>query len=363
MPKLNLSARPLNLKLKYPFTISRGSMTQAKNVLVSIRFDDMVAYGEAAPSMYYGEDQSSVIKFIQAFVKHRPIDDYIMNIQKLSDDLTSFNLTQGGFSSSARLATEMAFWDLVGKINNKSLYQFFFQDDPFIKNGNGYKLPQTSFTIGLDNVMVIEEKVNDALARGYNILKIKLGRGYEEDLRILDTIQNVVKDRKCTLRVDANGGWNLETTKRFLDILPKYKVELLEQPLPKGKLNELATILESSPIPIFVDEDCMSGNDVEKIAGKAHGVNIKLMKTGSIIEAFKTINLAKCYKLKVMLGCMIESSCAISAAVHLSPMADYLDLDGHLLLDYDPFSGLILEKNKLVPSFEPGLGVEFADFN
>ncbi len=361
MSKLNLSARPLNLKLKYPFTISRGSMTHAKNVLVTIRFDDMVAYGEAAPSPYYGEDQSSVINFIQNFSKHRSIEDYIMNVQKLCDDLNEYNLLQGGFSSSARLALEMAFWDLVGKINNKSLYQFFFQDDPFIRNGNGYKLPQTSFTIGLDNLMIIEEKVKDAISQGYKILKIKLGRGYDEDIRILNTIKQLTADHECLLRIDANGGWDLDTAKRFLQILPEYNVELLEQPLKKGSLNHLAKILDESPVPIFVDEDCMVGNDVELIATKAHGINIKLMKTGSIIEAFRTINLARCYKLKVMLGCMIESSCAISAAVHLSPLVDYVDLDGHLLLDIDPFSGLSLTDNRIIPSLEPGLGIEFSN--
>lgn len=363
MPKIDVSVRPLNLKLKYPFTISRGSMTFANNVLVVLKFDDIVAYGEAAPSLYYGEDQNTVLTFIQSFLKHHPLENYLMNIQGLSDDLNKFNLKRGGFSSTARLALEMAYWDLIGKINKKSLYQFFFQNDPFVKNGNGFKIPQTSLTIGLDNLLVTEEKISNALDAGYNILKIKLGKGYEEDFHVLNLIKNLTKDRSCSLRVDANGGWSLETAKRFLDILPSYNVELLEQPLAKGSLNQLVTILNDSPIPIIVDEDCMVGNDVELIATKAHGVNIKLMKTGSILEAFKTINLAKRYNLKVMLGCMIESSCAIAAAVHLSPLADYVDLDGHLLLDYDPFSGLNLENNKIVPSFNPGLGVEFADFN
>ena len=142
-----------------------------------------------------------------------------------------------------------------------------------------------------------------------------------------------------------------------------FNVELVEQPLPKGQAYLLSSLLHESPVPIFVDEDCILSKDIESLAGKVHGVNIKLMKSGSIIEAFNMINLARSYNLKVMLGCMIESSCSISAAVHLSPLADYVDLDGHLLLEHDPFSGLYIKNNKIIPSFEPGLGVSLSTNN
>ena len=357
MSKLNLNIRPFNLKLKYPFAISRGSISYAKNILVTLIFDDIVAFGEAAPSAYYGEDQTSVMEFIHAFVKNKKIEEYLTNIQKLKDDLNYFtaNIYRGS-SSAARVALEMAYWDLIGKIDNKSLYQFLFQDDPFLNNG--YRnLPPTSFTIGIDNLVVIKDKVKHAIDSGYKILKIKLGLGFDEDLSILEAVCKTLGEHKYPLRVDANGGWDLETTKKMLDLLPKYNVELLEQPLPKGYIQSVSSIMQNSPIPIFVDEDCIVSTNVEALAGKVHGVNIKLMKAGSIIEAINMINLAKSYNLKVMLGCMIESSCAISAAAHLSPLADYVDLDGHLLLESDPFSGLLLENNKIIPSFDVGLGV------
>lgn len=359
MSKINLSVRPFNLKLKHPFGISRGSMAYAKNVLVSLAFGDIVAYGESAPSLYYGEDQDSVIEFIKTFIKHKPIGDYVTNIQRLKDDLIIFATDTYKMSfPSARVALEMACWDLMGKIDNKSLYQFLFHNDPFLTNGIDYKnLAPTSYTIGLDNLLIIKEKVKEAINSGYKILKIKLGLGFEEDLNILETINDIVKDFSCMLRVDANGAWDLKTTKKMLDILPKFNVELLEQPLPRGEVEQLSSLLTVSPIPIFVDEDCMISNHIEALAGRVHGVNIKLMKSGSILEAFNMINLAKEYNLKVMLGCMIESSCAISAAVHLSPLADYVDLDGHLLLENDPFSGLGLQNNKVIPSFDVGLGV------
>lgn len=362
MSRIKLSVRPLNLKLKHPFGISRGSISYATNVLITLHFGDIVAYGEAAPSSYYGEDQNTVIKFVNDFIRDKSVEEYVTNIQKLKNDLNYFSSNIFRLSApSARTAFEMAFWDLIGKINNKSLYQFFFQDDPFVINRNDFKhLSPTSFTIGLDNLLVIEQKIKEALFAGYKILKIKLGYDYEHDLNVLKKVNEMLKEHSCVLRVDANGGWDLETTKKMLDVLPLYNVELLEQPLPKGSVKLLLNVCDKSPIPIFVDEDCMISSDVEALAGKVHGVNIKLMKSGSILEALNMINLAKSYNLKVMLGCMIESSCAISAAVSLSPLADYIDLDGHLLLDNDPFTGLSFQNNKIIPSFEPGLGVDLA---
>ena len=362
MSKIKLNTRPLNLKLKHPFGISRGSITYAKNVLVALHFGDILAYGEAAPSSYYGEDQNTVIKFINEFVSTKSPEEYITNVHKLKDDLSYFSSNVFRLSApSARAALEMAFWDLVGKINNKSLYQFFFQDDPFIVNGNDFKhLPQTSYTIGLDSLFIIESKIKEAIKSGHKILKIKLGSGLENDLAILNKVKEASMGCSCVLRVDANGGWDFETAQKMLDILPSYNVEILEQPLPKGNLKMLSELYKNSSIPIFVDEDCMISSDVESLAGKVHGINIKLMKSGSIVEALNMINLAKSYNLKIMLGCMIESSCAISAAVSLSPMVDYIDLDGHLLLEDDPFTGLSMQDSKIIPSFEPGLGVDLA---
>ena len=361
MSKINLTLRPFNLKLKHPFGISRGTTDQVKNVLIKLEFDDVIAYGEAAPSRYYGEDESTVIEFLQVFKKHTSLDKYLTSVNQLKDDLDNFSRsTFGNAFSSAKVGLEMAFWDLIGKINNKPLYEYFFQEDPFFKGKNNYKnLQPTSFTIGLDNAWIMESKVKEAIKDGYKILKIKLGRDYDENLNILKTVCNAIKENSCKIRVDANGGWDLEVAKRMLDVLPSYNVEILEQPLARGQVNLISKITALSSIPIFVDEDCVLLNDIELLAGKVHGVNIKLMKSGSVMEAFRMINLAKSYNLKVMLGCMIESSCGISAAVHLSPLADYIDLDGHLLLEDDPFSGLQIEDNKIIPSFEAGLGVSF----
>lgn len=365
MSKINITARPFNLKLKHPFGISRGSITSAKNVLLTLSYDDVIAYGEAAPSIYYGEDQNSVIDFINGFAKRKPIEDYLTNVYALKEDLNyyaqNFYLAP---SYSARAAIEMSFWDLVGKLNNRSLYQYFFQNDPFLSDGNEYSyIPPTSYTIGIDNISVISEKVKQALELGHKILKIKLGLGLDEDINILKNINNYIKDSNIKLRVDANGGWDFATAEKMIDILSSFNnVELIEQPLARGNVSLLSDLTKKSIIPIFIDEDCQSISNVEVLAGKAHGINIKIMKSGSLIEVINMINLAKSYNLQIMLGCMIESSCAISAAAHISPLADYVDLDGHLLLDKDPFSGLQLVYNKVIPSFDSGLGVYLSDY-
>ena len=366
MSNINITARPLNLKLKYPFGISRGSSDIAKNVLVKVEFDGIIAFGEAAPTAFYGEDQKSVIDFINRFLKYRPMDQYLTNIQKLKQDLDLFNLSfaqqlrSNLFSSSARAAIEIAFWDLIGKVHKKPMYELIYPANPFFKENGKFKLHPTSYTIGIDNISVIEEKTDDALNKGFNILKIKLGKSFEEDLAILKAVTKRASDYSYRLRVDANGAWDLERTKKMLDVLPEYKVELLEQPLPKGEYSKLSKIISGSPIPIICDEDCMNLSDVERLAGNVHGINIKLMKTGSIFDVIEMINLAKSYNLKVMLGCMIESSCSISAAVHISPLVDYVDLDGHLLIENDPFYGLYLEENIVLPSSNDGLGISLA---
>lgn len=367
MSKINLNCRPFNLRLKYPFGLSRGTTTIAQNVLLTIFFDDFIAYGEAAPSRVYGEDQHSVVEFIKAFVKNRNLDSYLMNINNLKEDLDNFNLSVSRqlrsniFSYSARAALEMVFWDLIGKIQKRPLCEFFFQANPFVSKNASQILKPTSYTIGIDDLEVIKLKTKEALKNGFSILKVKLGLGLDEDLMILDSVKSVLNGDSVKIRVDANGGWDLETTKKMIDKLPAYNVELIEQPLPQGKVKDLSKLITDSSIPIFVDEDCILSRDVESLAGKVHGVNVKLMKTGSIIEALKLIKLAKSYNLGVMLGCMVESSCAIAAAVHLSPLVDYVDLDGYLLLEKDPFTGLSLEEGKIMPSYGDGLGVIYTE--
>ena len=213
--------------------------------------------------------------------------------------------------------------------------------------------PATSFSIGIDDLDTIRAKV---LAAGdYAVLKIKLGT--DRDEAIMAAVREVTDQ---PLRVDANEGWkDPETALRHIVRLAGQGVELIEQPLPAGRLEEVAWLRERSPLPLFADEDVMDSADIAQLAGSYHGINIKLMKAGGPREAWRMIQRAREHGLKIMLGCMIESSCGISAAAHLSGAVDFVDLDGHLLLATDPFRGLRLEAGRVRTSEAPGLGVEW----
>ena len=249
-----------------------------------------------------------------------------------------------GIQGSAKAALDMALLDLEGKRRGLTAAEVLGVPEGVP--------PVTSFSIGIDDVETIRAKV--LAAKGYGILKIKLGT--DHDGAIIDAVRSVTDQ---TLRVDANEGWkDPETALRQIERLAGQGVELIEQPLPAGRLEEVAWMRERSLLPIFADEDVMNSRDIPRLAAAYHGINIKLMKAGGPREAWRMIQLARTHGLKVMLGCMIESSCGISAAAHLSGAVDFVDLDGHLLLALDPFSGLRLEEGRVRSSRAPGLGVQ-----
>jgi len=210
--------------------------------------------------------------------------------------------------------------------------------------------PVTSFTIGMDTPEVVEAKVKEA--GDYEVLKIKMGS--DEDRQILEAVRGVT-DRP--LRVDANEGWTLEGAQSRLEWLESMGVELVEQPLPAGQLEEMRELRRLSPLPLFADESVYRAADIPRLAGAFDGINIKLMKCGGLGEARRMIAVARAHGMQVMLGCMVESSLAITAAAHLSPLVDFADLDGNLLIDNDPFVGVTVKGGRLVLPEGPGLGV------
>ena len=191
------------------------------------------------------------------------------------------------------------------------------------------------------------------------VLKIKLGStaGIEADKAMLLAVQEVAPVQE--LFVDANGGWSLEDAVTMCDWLGELGVKYVEQPLPRGEENKLLELKMRSPLPIFVDESCMTSADIPILANSVAGINIKLMKAGGLSEALRMVHTAKAYGLQIMFGCYSDSTLANTAAVHLSPLADYLDLDSHLNLTDDPFSGAIMQQGRLQPNNKPGLGVEY----
>jgi L-alanine-DL-glutamate epimerase-like enolase superfamily enzyme len=243
---------------------------------------------------------------------------------------------------AAEAAIDMALCDLAGKKLGVPLYELMGLD--------ARQTPVTSFTIGMDTPEVVEAKVVEA--GGYEVLKIKMGS--DEDRQILEAVR-AVTDRP--LRVDANEGWTLEGARARLEWLESMGVELVEQPLPAGQLEEMRELRRVSPLPLFADESVYRAADIPRLAGAFDGINIKLMKCGGLAEARRMIAVARAHGMQVMLGCMIESSLAITAAAHLSPLVDFADLDGNLLIANDPFVGVTVKDGRLVLPEGPGLGV------
>ena len=330
------------LKLKHTWTISRNSSDVKDNVFVYLEKDGIIGVGEAAPNIRYDETPESTIELIK---KATPL------IERLNPS----EFTQFGFElkeiesgqTAGKCAIDMALMDWIGKSLNLPLYKLWGLDPT--------KAPLTSFTIGIDTAEIIKQKTREA--EPYKILKIKVGGPNDEEM--ITTVRSVAPDKP--IRVDANEGWkDKEIATRKIEWLAKNGIELVEQPLPSEMLEETRWIRERIDIPIIADEAVKTASDIPKLADAFDGINIKLMKAGGLQEALRMIWLAKSLGMKIMIGCMIESSVAISAATQLCSLIDYADLDGNLLISNDPFSGVIFRDGRQFPADRPGLGVRKA---
>jgi L-alanine-DL-glutamate epimerase-like enolase superfamily enzyme len=338
MSKLKLSFKPFTLELKHTFTVSVFSRTTTPIVLTEIEYDDLIGYGEAAMPAYLGETQETIMKFLSK-VDLSKYDD-VFDLENILKDI---DLIENG-NTAAKASIDIALHDLIGKILNKPWYKIWGND---LK-----KIPYTSFTIGIDNKSMIEKKAKEA--EDFKILKVKLGRDNDKEI-----IQTIRENTDVPLIVDINQGWkDKELALEMIHWLKENKVLLVEQPLPKEKIDETAWLKDKSPLPVIADESVQRFPDIIKIKDAFSGINIKLMKCTGMHEAYKMIELAKKLNLKVLLGCMTETSCGISAASHLSPLADWVDLDGALLIKNDVFKGAELLNGKILPAELPGIGVE-----
>jgi L-alanine-DL-glutamate epimerase-like enolase superfamily enzyme len=324
---------PLDLRLRHTFRIARGASDTRRNLLVEVEEDGRVGRGEAAPIRRYGEDHDSAAAAVEAMAARL-------------GDARAFSVAAARAAvpgqASAEAAVDMALYDLVGQRLGVPVYGLLGLDPR--------DTPLTSFTIGLDTPEVVERKVREAA--DYPILKVKMGTA--EDRQVLEVVRATTGAR---LRVDANEGWTPEDALERLEWLHRMGVELVEQPLPAAMLEETRALRRRSPIPFFADESVHRAADIPPLAGAFDGINIKLMKCGGLSEALRMIATARAHGMKVMLGCMIESSLGITAAAHLSPLADTADLDGNLLLETDPFLGATVKAGRLVLPEAPGLGV------
>ena len=333
---LHIDARPIDLKLTTPFRISRGVQDISPNVIVQINHNEHTGYGEASPSEYYGESVETVLACIALFAGNLGddpflIDDTLRHLDKII-----------GLNPSAKAAVDMALYDLIGKILRVPLYKLL--------GLNPKHTPYTSFTLGIDTSTEMAKKA--LLAKDYPILKIKLGTRH--DLEIIQAIREV---SNAVIRVDANTGWTPKEAIRMINSLAPYNIEFVEQPVVAHDLKGLKLVRDSVPVPIIADESCVTVEDIPRLAECVDGVNLKLMKSSGITHVLKMIHVARAHNLRVMLGCMIESSLAITAAAHLTPLVDYADLDGNLLIDNDPYEGVRVIDGKLELPDAPGLGV------
>ncbi|HEV8539146.1 MAG TPA: dipeptide epimerase [Bacteroidota bacterium] len=334
---MKLTYRYIDLHLAHPFTIARGTEIIDPCIIVELEHEGIIGYGEAAPSERYGENKSTVIGFLQrtnvsGFSDPFRIDEILAYVDGIAPHNTS-----------AKAAIDIALHDWMGKRLGMPLWRLWGLSKE--------QAPVTSFTIGIDSPEMIEQKVREA--EQYPILKVKVGVPKDEE--IIKTIRKVTDK---VVRVDANEGWKSKEEARDKILwLEEQGIEFVEQPLRAGDVDGTAWLREQVHIPLIADEDVVHLSDLPRLNGAFDGINIKLMKCTGVREALRMIHTAKAMKMKIMLGCMIESSVAISAAAQLSPMVDYADLDGNVLITNDPFEGVTLRNGKLILSDKPGLGV------
>ena len=336
--KLKLSFEPYELQLRHTFTVASYSRKTTPDVQVRLDFEGYSGYGEASMPPYLGQSVESVTAFLQK-VKLEQFSDP----SQMEEILTYIDgLSEG--DSAAKAAVDIALHDLVGKIWGLPWFRIWGFDPA--------KAPDTTFTIGIDTPDVVREKTREC-ADKFNILKVKVG--LDGDKEMIRTIREI---SDLPIAVDANQGW--KDRQQALDMilwLHSQGIVMVEQPMPKEQLDDIAWITEQSPVPVFADESIQRLKDITALKGAFSGINIKLMKCTGMREAHKMLTLGRALGMKVMLGCMTETSCGISAAAQLSPAVDFADLDGNLLIANDRFDGVKVEHGRLVLPDRPGIGI------
>lgn len=337
--RMHLSFEPYELKLKHVFTVSSFSRSTTPDVQVRIDYDGYTGYGEASMPPYLGQTVESVCSFLkkvdlEQFPDPFCIDDILTCIDSLSDG-----------DSAAKAAVDIALHDLVGKIIGAPWHRML--------GLNPEKTPNTTYTIGIDTDEMVKLKTRE-VAGQFKILKVKLGTPRDREM-----IRAIREVSDLPIAVDVNQGW--KNKKKALDEifwLKEQGIVMVEQPMPKEMLDANAWLTERSPLPTFADEAIQRLKDIPAIKGAYTGINIKLMKCTGMREAWKMMNYARAEGMKVMIGCMTETSCAIAAAAQLSPAVDFADLDGNLLIANDIFRGTTVVDGKITLNQLPGIGIE-----
>ncbi len=337
--KMHLRFFPYELELRHTFTVASYSRKTTPDVQVEIEYEGFTGYGEASMPPYLGQSVESVTAFLSRVDLGQFSDPFSL------EDILSYVDSLSPGDSAAKAAVDIALHDLVGKLLGAPWWKIWGYDPA--------KAPATTFTIGIDTPEVVREKTLEAAGK-FRMLKAKVG--LDGDRELIEAIRSVTS---VPLTVDANQGW----TDRFkaLDMiywLKEHGVGMVEQPMAVERIDDLAWLTERSPLPVFADESVQRLSDVAALKGVFSGINIKLMKCTGLREAHKMVTLARALGMGVMLGCMTETSCAVSAAAQLSPAVDFADLDGNLLISNDRFEGVGIKNGNLSLGEAPGIGVE-----
>ena len=336
--KMHLRFFPYELELRHTFTVASYSRKTTPDVQVEIEYEGFTGYGEASMPPYLGQSVESVTAFLSRVDLGQFSDPFSL------EDILSYVDSLSPGDSAAKAAVDIALHDLVGKLLGAPWWKIWGYDPA--------KAPATTFTIGIDTPEVVREKTLEAAGK-FRMLKAKVG--LDGDRELIEAIRSVTP---VPLTVDANQGW----TDRFkaLDMiywLKEHGVVMVEQPMAVERIDDLVWLTERSPLPVFADESVQRLSDVAALKGVFSGINIKLMKCTGLREAHKMITLARALGMGVMLGCMTETSCAVSAAAQLSPAVDFADLDGNLLISNDRFEGVGIKNGVLQLSSTEGIGV------
>lgn len=342
--RMKLTFAPYELMLRHVFTVASFSRSTTPDIQVQIEYDGLIGYGEASMPPYLAQELGtvdSVLDFLARAAKR--LEDFRDPFQ-LEEILAEIDCLDEG-NAAGKAAVDIALHDLVGKMMGQPWYRIW--------GLNPELAPSTTYTIGIDTADVVRQKTRECAER-FNILKVKLGR--DNDREMIETIRSVTD---LPIAVDANQGWT--DRQHALDMilwLKEQGIVMVEQPMPKVQLDDIAWVTQHSPLPIFADESIQRLRDIQSLKGAFTGINIKLMKCTGMREAHKMMCTARALGMKVMIGCMTETSCAVSAAAQLSPAVDFADLDGNLLISNDRFQGVKVVAGKLTLNDLPGIGVK-----
>ena len=332
---MEFSHHIIELIPRFTFRTARAATATSESIIVRLGDGTISGTGEAAPSRFYGETTETVVEYLEGM---RPVIERAGHESELMAELTSRG---GSGDPAARAALEIAAHDMMGKRYGMPLCRHFELDPA--------DAPVTTISIGLDTPEIMLEK---ALAvKGFPILKIKLDR--ETDLSIVERIK---RETGAAVTVDANCAWSRDEAVEKIGELSRIGIEFVEQPVQADDIEGLEYVRRNSEAPVFADESCPTSRDIPRVAGAVDGIVVKLMKCGGLVEAVRMARQARALGLKTMIGCMMESSLALTAAAHISPLMDYADLDSGFLLERDPYVGMTIDRGRMILPETPGVG-------